>query len=128
MFVNHDANLARAVAGWGDNMPEWVRQLAAACDRTSQRDVADRLKRSSGYVSRLINGNYTGSYEEAETIVRAAFGGEMVACPEWGEIPLSSCVRNRRRKGPPINLVHRRCAAACPACPNNTDRPETGDA
>lgn len=121
MFDNHVSNIGRATAGWGESMPDWVRQLAVACDRSSQRIVADRLKKSSGYVSRLINGNYTGSYEEAETMVRATFGSESVDCPEWGSIPLASCVRNRRQKGPPRNLVQRTCANACPSCPLNTD-------
>ena len=62
-------NLDRAIAAWGADLPEWVRLLADAADRTSQRAVADQLGKSAGYVSRLIRRDYAGSYAEAETIV-----------------------------------------------------------
>ena len=117
-------NLDRAIAAWGADLPDWVRLLADAADRTSQRGVADQLGKSAGYVSRLINRAYAGSYEEAETQVRAKFGAEQVACPLWGEIPLASCVQLRRRKRPPQNHMHHACARTCPNCPNNTDRQE----
>lgn len=114
-------NLARAAAAWGDDMPAWVRLLASACDAANQRVVGERLGKSNGYISRLINRSYAGSYPEAEKIVRAAYGGEDVVCPLWGPIPLSSCLRARRRKGPPRNQLHLQYAAACPTCPNNSD-------
>lgn len=114
-------NLARAAAAWGDDMPGWVRLLASACDTDNQRIVGDRLGKSSGYISRLINRSYAGSYPEAERIVRAAYGDEDVACPLFGPIPLASCLRARRRKGPPRNQLHHQYAATCPDCPINTD-------
>jgi DNA-binding transcriptional regulator YdaS (Cro superfamily) len=120
-------NMQRAESAWGRDMPSWVRLLATACDAASQRAVADRLGRSSPYVSRLLNRNYAGSYEEAETIVRAAYGNEDVVCPLYGPIPLSSCIRNRRRKAAPRNQSHHQHAATCPSCPNNTDRAREED-
>ena len=117
-------NVQRAIAAWGVDMPAWVRLLASACDTTNQRQVADRLGKSSGYVSRIINRVYSGSYEEAEVQVRAAYGSEDVLCPLWGPIPLQSCLTNRRRKAPPRNQAHHLHAATCPTCPNNTDRRE----
>ena len=132
MSANHVAapersavsNLDRATTAWGADMPEWVRMLVTAADRTSQRVVSDRLGKSSGYVSRLINRNYAGDYGEAETQVRAIFGAETVQCPAFDRIPLQSCIRLRRRKTPPTNLTHRTAAAHCPGCPINTDREE----
>jgi hypothetical protein len=117
-------NAERAVAAWGDEMPAWVRLLASACDIDNQRVVGDRLGKSSGYISRLINRSYAGSYAEAERLVRAAYGGEDVECPLFGPIPLSSCMRARRRKGPPRNQLHHQYASACPTCPNNSDGAE----
>ncbi|UIJ46920.1 winged helix-turn-helix domain-containing protein [Sphingomonas cannabina] len=121
MFANQ-TNLDKAHAAWGADLPEWVKILAEACDRTNQREVADRLGKSGGYVSRIIRRDYAGSYDEAETLVRARLGAEVVACPLWGEIPLSSCLKLRRRKAPPQNHMHHACARTCPDCPNNTDR------
>lgn len=138
MSGNHNSgpprglNLVKATDAWGEAMPDWVRLLANACDRTSQRAAAERLARSSGYVSRLLSRKYEGSYEEAETIVRAAYAGASVACPAIGDaIPLSGCVRNRRRAGPPRNHLQQLFARHCPRCPLNTDKPThdmTGDA
>lgn len=114
-------NLDRAVAAWGEERPAWVRLLASACDTDNQRVVGDRLGKSSGYISRLINHSYAGSYAEAERLVRATYGEEDVHCPLFGPIPLASCLRNRRRKGPPRHQAHHQYAATCPSCPNNTD-------
>jgi hypothetical protein len=132
MIVNHAfasaaTNVAKAEAAWGATIPGWVRLLASASDAGGQRRVAERLGKSSAYVSRLINRSYGGSYEEAETLVRAAYGNEDVVCPIWGSIPLASCIRNRRRKGLPRNQVHHLHARHCPACPNNTDRPSASE-
>jgi hypothetical protein len=115
-------NVARAVQAWGTDMPAWVRLLASACDASNQRRVGDKIGRSSGYVSRVLSRTYAGSYEEAETLVRAAYGNEDVLCPIWGSIPLASCVRARRWEGPARNQAHHLHAAHCPTCPNNTDR------
>ena len=120
-------NVARAALAWGTDMPPWVRLLASACDATNQRRVGDRLGRSAGYVSRVLSRNYAGSYEEAETLTRAAFGNEDVVCPIWGSIPLASCVRARRHEGPPRNIAHHLHAATCPTCPNNSDRRDAGE-
>lgn len=123
MSVNHvpPTNLARAQAAWGDDLPQWIILLARACDAGSQRAVADRLGKSGGYISRIVNRSYAGSYEEAETIVRATYGRDEVECPLFGAIPLSSCVRNRRRKGPNRSQMHHLFAATCPDCIHNTD-------
>ena len=102
-------------------MPAWVRLLASACDADSQRAVAEKLGKSGGYISRLINHSYAGNYEEAETLVRAHYGAEDVVCPIYGAIPLASCLRNRRRKATPRSQAHHQYRAICPTCPNNTD-------
>lgn len=122
MSVNASANMAAAIAGWGEDMPRWVRLLASACDSDNQRVVAERLGKSSGYVSRILRRVYSGSYEEAEKLVRAAYGHEDVICPLWGAIPLASCIRARRRKAVPRSQSEHEYRRTCPTCPNNTDR------
>ncbi len=122
MSIKHSlTNIDRATAAWGSDMPGWVKLLAGACDATNQRATADKLDKSSGYVSRLLNCSYTGSYEEAERLVRAKYGDEDVVCPIWGPIPLASCMTNRRRKTPPVNQFERQFAKRCPTCSNNSD-------
>lgn len=123
MSLNVNANLAKAEAAWGLPLPGYIKLLADACDRTNQRAVADRLGMSGGYVSRVLNQRYAGSYEEAEKLIRATFGDERVNCPAFGQMSLKTCIRNRRRKHGSQNFMHLRFDATCPTCPNNTDRP-----
>lgn len=117
-----NADIVRAE--WGDAAPPWIVLLASACDATNQTEVAQQLRKSGSYVSRLINNSYPGDMAEAERLVRAAYGNEDVLCPIWGPIPLDSCMRNRRRNQPPRNQAQRLFANHCPTCPNNSDRPE----
>jgi len=112
---------------WGAEPPRWIVLLASACDATSQGEVALKLRKSGSYVSRLINNSYPGDMAEAERLVRAAYGNEDVLCPIWGPIPLESCMRNRRRSGPPRNQAQRLFASHCPTCPNNSDLAVAGE-
>lgn len=115
-------NLARAIEAWGTDMPRWVRILADACDRMTQRGAAEKLGVNSGTTSRLLARRYGASCDEMERKVLATFAGDTVACPLAGTIALKTCLRNRRRTGPAINFLHHEFARACPACPNNNDR------
>ncbi len=121
--MSGNLNRLKAVAAWGDDCPPWVLMLADACDRTNQRIVADKLAKSGGYVSRLVNRSYAGSYPEAEQLVRATYADEGVVCPVFGQMPLKTCIRHRRRDRP-ANWAQVQLASACPTCPNNTDRTE----
>lgn len=125
MSGNHTppTNLERAIAAWPVPAPDWVQLLARSCDATNQRVVADRLGKSSGYVSRVINNRYPGDLAEAERQVRAALGAERVMCPAFGDMALATCIANRRRARP-ANWMHVQLARTCPDCPNNTDRQE----
>lgn len=123
MFGNLNNNRAKAVTAWGAEAPMWVLTLADACDRTNQRAVADQLGKSGGYVSRIINRSYAGSYPEAEQLVRATLSAEEVVCPLYGQMPLKTCIRNRRRPRA-VNWLHAQFAQSCPTCPNNTDHPQ----
>lgn len=118
------SNLQRAKVAWGRTMPEWIERLAAECDRTNQRAVGERLGVSNGYVSRVLNNKYEGNVDEAEQLIRARLMEERVDCPAFGQIPLTSCMRNRRRKTPAINAMQRAFDRHCPLCPFNTDREE----
>lgn len=125
-FNQTSTNMARATTAWGPAMPRWVNLLAVACDQSTQRAVADKLSNagfacSHGTVSKLINNKYGASTAEPERAVLATFSGDEVDCPAWGPIPLQSCMRNRRRKGPPVNAAHHIYARSCPGCINNTD-------
>jgi hypothetical protein len=116
------SNAVIAREAWGDQIPVWVATLARECDRTNQRQVAQRLGKSGGYVSRIINAKYAGDYFEAEQQVQAILNADKVDCPAFGTIPLETCLRSRRRKSPATNAMQRSFDQHCPRCPLNTDR------
>ena len=118
-----DRNRKTAGANWGEAPPRWIAVLALACDQTNQRQVAQKLGKSSGYISRLLSKSYTGDMAEAERLVLSSLAADRVDCPFWKRpIPLSSCMRARRRQHPrgEVFIAHRR---ACDACHLNTDAP-----
>lgn len=120
--MTDDRNRRTALAAWGDPLPRWIAVLARACDDANQRQVAQKLGKSSGYISRVLSKTYTGDMAEAERLVLASLASDRVDCPFWGRpIPLSSCMRARRRQHPrgEIMIAHKR---ACDACPLNTDQ------
>jgi len=120
---NPNSNLQRAQAAWGASMPAWIAMLADACDRTNQTVAAQRLGKSSPYISRILRAQYPGDLDEAEKLVRATFSDERLICPLFGDMALATCMRNRRRPIPRFgaNWTHEAFARTCPTCPNNTD-------
>ena len=115
-------NIERATLAWGSPLPEFVRVLADYSDLHNQRLAGEKIRRSSGTVSKILNNKYPASAGETEILVMAGFNSNTVDCPLHGHILLASCVRQRRRKGPAINTLQRQFAAACPVCPLNPER------
>lgn len=115
--------MSRALAAWSP-LPDWVKSLALAVDNASMRKVAEQIGKSPALVSRILTNSYGARTDEIERMVRARLLADTVDCPLFGPIPLDSCIRHRRMKGPPHNAVRRAFAATCPTCPNNTDRRE----
>lgn len=114
-------NLAIATSGWGRAMPRWVQVLAASCDASSQKRVADMLGISNAYVSRVLSNTYGADTAKIEQLVLANFTSDRVPCPFWrSSIPLSSCMRARRRQAPQ-GEIFMSLKRACERCPHNTD-------
>jgi hypothetical protein len=115
-------NIERATRAWGKDMPRYIRLLATEADKHGQRGAGRLIDRTSSNVSRILNRKYNASYDEIEKVVLSKLGADKVLCPIWGnQIPLSSCIRNRRRTGTPDNFLKHQFAENCPVCPNNTD-------
>ena len=115
-------NRETAFEAWGNDPPAWIIILAEACDTSNQTQVAKRLGRSSPFISRVLRNRYPADLAEVEGLVRSTLTSDTVHCPIIdAAIPLTGCRRNRRREGPPVNLLFQACAARCPTCPHNTD-------
>ena len=112
-------SLANATEAWGEAMPEWVRLLAQACDRTSQGSMAKRLGVSGSTISAVLRKNYTGSYEPIEIASRGVLMAETLICPVLGEIATNECLDNQKRSrhfssGSSIRVrLYQACRGAC---------------
>lgn len=111
------SRLDQARAAWGDEIPDWVEELARQVDATSQNHVAKKMKRSASLVSTVLSQSYGGSYGPTEDVVRGVFMAGTVECPQLGTIPTSDC-RDWQR-APFRNTNSQRVAMyrACARCP-----------
>ena len=124
--------VARAEAGWGSPLPDWVAALAKECARSSQSQVAARLGRSGALVSCVLAGRYTGDMDAVEKRVRKLLMTDQVSCPALGPITPDTCQnwRDRRLNPAPANALNVQMIRACGRCPRNdaTTPQQTGDA
>ena len=112
------ANVAKARAAWGNELPDWVLMFADQCDRSSVRAVCDRIRYSHSVGSQILSKTYQGRLDKVEAAIRGGFMGATVQCPVLGELTLDKCLYHQGRKFAPTNPVRVALSRACPACPN----------
>lgn len=111
-------HLDKAELGWGEEMPDWIRALASACDFSSQAKVATRVNYSKTVVSLVLKGTYTGDLTAVERAINASLMNAQVECPIAGELPLAACLKNQIPPARYTNGDQVKFAQTCPACPN----------
>lgn len=108
-----------AAAAWGENIPDWVAELARQCAATSQNKVAKRLNRSASMVSALLHNKYPGDMVAVEEVVRGVFMDATVECPALGTLSSADCrdwmIKARRFSNENSERV--RLFKACRGCP-----------
>jgi len=111
--------ISAAEEAWGAPLPDWIRSLALACDRSSQSRVAAQLDRSPALVSTVLRKKYQGSYERIEERVRGVFMDGKRECPGMGLIPNHECQdwREKAKTFNPGNPTRTRMFRACNRCP-----------
>lgn len=111
--------IATAEEAWGSPLPDWVRALAKACQRSNQSVVAKELGRSGAVVSQVLRKKYGGSYQNVEERVRGVYLDGRIECPGLGTVPTHECQdwRDKARVFAPANPTRRRMFRACRACP-----------
>ncbi len=117
------SHIDKAIAAWGDTLPDWVRALAEEADRTSQNIVAKAIGYSASAVSATIGNTYAAKdTKPLEQAVRASVMRAVVACPECGDMALDLCLGWRKRAAEPfapLGSLHRVMRRACQLCPHN---------
>jgi hypothetical protein len=107
---------------WGADCPSWILALAAECMATSQRQVADKLERSSAMISHVLRNKYSGDVGAIEERFNSVFKGSVVACPALGTIPAHECQDWRVASRTFVSVNPRRVMMfkACGRCERNT--------
>ncbi len=118
------AHREKAERSWQGEAPDWVAELAAACDRTSQVRTALVIGYSSATISYVLSNRYAGDMKAVEERVRATLMAAEIACPELGALSLAQCLewRKRGREFRPTSSLRRVMFAACRQCPHNPER------
>ena len=107
-------NVAKAVACWGDDAPDWVIVLAEACNRESQSAVSGRVGYSAAVISQVLSNSYSkGDIGRVEQMVRGALMAVTVRCPRLGDLPLNACLTWQRKPFDPTNSQRVRMFHAC---------------
>lgn len=111
--------ITAAEEAWGSPLPDWIRSLALACERSSQSKVSAQLDRSPAVVSTVLRKVYKGSYDRIEERVRGILMDGRVDCPGMGQLPSHECQdwREKARVFAPGNPTRTRMFRACRRCP-----------
>lgn len=112
------ANITTAREAWKP-LPDWIAALAAACDQSTQAQVARDLGRSGALVNQVLRKSYKGDMARVEEVVRGALMNSQVTCPALGPLPQNECVDWRlKAKGfQSGNPMRTRMYRACHRCP-----------
>lgn len=109
---------AKAAKAWGENLPDWVEELASLADQTNLKGAGDRIGYSYGAISAVFSKTYKGDLNAIEDAVRGALMGLNVNCPAQGEIGRDQCLRWQRKpritSDPTSVRVYRACRSGCP--------------
>jgi hypothetical protein len=111
--------IATTEEAWGSPLPDWIRSLALACERSSQSKVAAQLDRSPAVVSTVLRKKYAGSYDRIEERVRGILMDGRIDCPGMGQLPSHECQdwREKAKVFAPGNPTRTRMFRACRKCP-----------
>lgn len=101
-------------------MSDWIDILRRECEKTSQRQVAKKIKINPTTVNLALHGKYPNEkgLKELQSAVEAEFLNKTVLCPVLGEIPLSKCQFHQKREFAATNpqrvMLYRACHGDCP--------------
>ena len=122
--------LSKAIAAWGDPLPDWVRALAEACDVFGMRKVAERIVVSPASLSLVIN-KRRGDPSFVKTRVEAGIMATIVACPVLGVMDKQECLSEQARpfsSANPLRVkLYRACRSGCVHFRGQPDNPVEQD-
>jgi len=120
-----DPLLESAAGAAGPAEPLWLAQLRAACEVSTQAEVAARLAHagdgkypSPAVINQALQGKYVGNLGRLEALVEGVLLTVTVECPVLGDLPRQRCLEHQSRRNqfaitnPTRILLYR----VCPTC------------
>ena len=113
-------SLANAKASWGDDLPDWVEDMAERADQNSQGQVAKAIGYSGSVVNSVLKRSYNGDFDAVEKAFKGRFQALKVTCPVAGEIGSDICLQHQNRAktfsaGSSFRVeMARACRGGCP--------------
>lgn len=83
-----------------------------------QAKVARLIGRAPSGINQILKGTYAADPSRVLELVEAEFGEQTVTCPELGEIPLPTCIEERKKPFRATSSQRVRLYRACQSCPN----------
>ena len=118
--------LPKAIAAWGDPLPDWVRALAEACDVFGMRKIAEKIGVSPASLSLAIN-KRRGDPSFVKARVEAVIMVTIVACPVLGVMGIVDCRKEQARpfsSANPLRVkLYRACRSGCVHFRGQPDNP-----
>jgi DNA-binding transcriptional regulator YdaS (Cro superfamily) len=97
---------------------DWISELRAACDGSTQKAIAARIGYSATVVNQVLLGKYKGDLLRIKSAVEGALMQHEVECPVCGLIPRERCIAHQRRPftatNPASVRLFRACRGDCP--------------
>ncbi|WP_420132627.1 transcriptional regulator [Rhodopseudomonas sp.] len=108
-----DDYLVKARAAWGNELPDWIEELAKEANRITARSLAKRLGYSNAVISFVLGRKYKGDMKRVEEIVRGALLGSTVICPIVGEIGRDQCLEHQKLGNTGASAIRAAIAREC---------------
>jgi len=101
---------------------DWLEVLRAECARSTQTQVAKRLRVSATMICRVLRGTYPSDTSRLEARVRGELMNRTVECPVNGQILTSRCADEQRRPFAATSPNRVQTYFACRKCEHATRR------
>lgn len=111
--------------------PIWLGHLRAACEASTQSEVARRLALagdsrfpSSSVVNQALAGRYEGNLARLQALVEGVLMTVSVDCPVIGDLPRQRCVDHQLRRGDfaITNPSRIQLYRVCPTCVHRLEK------
>lgn len=104
--------MVKALAAWGDPLPDWIAALAQACDEEGLRKVAGKVGVSPALASLAVN-RQRDKLDYIKARVERTIMVTIVACPVLGVMSREQCLQEQAAAFTAANPLRVQLFRAC---------------